>query len=266
MPVTAGRDPMGLLNFLRLPEARNVADLDDPAVTALHGRIIRRKPFLRKIYQEIYHRFKAALRPGHDRAVVELGSGAGFLKEVIPQAITSDVLGVPGLTARFSALALPFADASLDAILMIDVLHHLPDVARFLREADRCLRKGGRILMVEPANTLWARFVYTHFHHEPFQPAADWKLDGAGPLSSANGAIPWIVFCRDRARFDREFPRLRLVAIRPHMPFRYLLSGGVSIRQLAPSFAYSLIKGLECLLSPLNRFLGMFYFITVEKL
>jgi hypothetical protein len=37
--------------------------------------------------------------------------------------------------------------------------------------------------------------------------AADWSFPAVGPLSGANGALPWILFERDRARFEREFPQ-----------------------------------------------------------
>jgi SAM-dependent methyltransferase len=250
-------------NWRKLPEAAAITHLDDPAATVLHAQIIRRKGFLRRIYREIYRGFKARLPDGG--TVVELGSGGGFIKEVIPATITSDVLRVPGLSVCFSALDMPFADESLDALLMIDVLHHLPDVRRFLAEAQRCLKPEGRILMVEPANTLWGRFIYGHFHHEPFEPAAGWTLAAGRPMSSANGALPWIVFGRDRERFQAEFPSLKLLRMRPFMPLRYLISGGVSMRQLLPTAAYPLVKGVELLMSPLNGLCGMSYEISIQK-
>lgn len=257
---------MGLLDLLRLPQTRNIGDLDDPAVTLLHAHIIRSKPFLNRIYRDIYILFRDALPPLiRGGRIVELGSGGGFIKQIIPQAITSDVLCVPGLDVCFSALDMPFDDCSLDAILMIDVLHHLPDVARFFAEAARCLRPGGRILMVEPANTPWGRFVYTHFHHEPFDPSAGWTLKAAGPLTGANGALPWIVFVRDRRRFEREFPQLVVRKFVPHTPLRYVLSGGLSFRQLVPSWSYNAVRLIESCSAPLHGVLGMFYFIDVER-
>ncbi len=49
------------------------------------------------------------------------------------------------------------------------------------------------------------------------------------------------------------------------MPFRYLVSGGVSLRQLMPDWSYPLWKGLEELLSPINPLLSMFVFIQLER-
>ena len=250
---------------LRLPEVRDVVDLDDPAVTELHRRIIERKPFLRRLYVDTYRELERWLPQRRPRRIIELGSGGGFIKQVIPDAVTSDVLDVAGLDLRFSALDMPFENESVDAFCMIDVLHHLPDARRFLAEADRCLRRGGRLVMIEPANTAWSRFVYQRFHHEAFDPEGSWSPQGRGPLSTANGAIPWIVFVRDRREFDRAFPHLEVIHLRPHTPVRYLLSGGLSMRQLAPSFAYAAVKGLEAALRPLDAFLGMFYTVVVQR-
>lgn len=255
-----------MLDWLKLPEAAEVKNLDDPATTALHGRIIRQKTFLTKTYRSFYHTFRTAVEPDVSaKTLVELGSGGGFIKEVIGNTITSDIMEVQGVDRVFSATAMPFADESIDAFFLIDVLHHISDTRSFLREAQRCLKPGGKVVMIEPANTLWARFIYTHFHHEGFDPAGTWGLEGTGPLSSANGAIPWTVFCRDRSIFQREFPQLKIRQVRPHTPLRYLISGGLTLRQLLPGFAYPAIRGLEILLWPLNHLVGMFLTIELEK-
>jgi hypothetical protein len=61
--------------------------------------------------------------------------------------------------------------------------------------------------MIEPWVTPWSRLVYTRMHHEPFVPAAaQWEFLTTGPLSGANGALPYILFSRDRAQFELEFP------------------------------------------------------------
>ena len=250
---------MNPIDFLRLPETREITNIDDPSVSLLHGRIIRRKPFLRKTYVDFYHRL-ARWMPGRapQRRVVELGSGGGFFKEVTPDAITSDIMSLPDVDLQFPADNMPFDDASVDGLCMIDVLHHLPDVGSFFREAERCLKGGGRVAMIEPANTWWGRFIYQSFHHERFDPAGTWTTEASGPLSTANGAIPWIVFVRDRRRFEHEYPNFSIIHLKAHTPLRYLLSGGVSMRQLLPSWSYGLVRGIELVLSPLACFTGIY--------
>jgi SAM-dependent methyltransferase len=256
---------MAMLDWLKLPEVKNIKDLDDPSTTRLHGRILRSKRFLRELYTDFYGQFKNAIQQPESKVLVELGSGGGFIKDIIPDVITSEILTGLDVDKVFSATQMPFEKDSVDAFFMFDVLHHINEPRKFFTEAQRCLRNGGRIVMIEPANTPWARFVYANFHHEGFDPKGGWELSGTGPLSQANGAIPWIIFVRDRAVFERDFPRLKVVSLRNHTPMRYLISGGLTLRQLLPGFAYPAVCGLEWLLSPANNLLGMFITVIIEK-
>jgi hypothetical protein len=84
-------------------------------------------------------------------------------------------------------------------------------------------------------------------------------------MSDANGALPWIVFDRDKSKFDKMFPNLGIISIKPHTPFKYLLSGGLSKPQLFPTLFYPLLDKFEGFLSPLNKYLAMFATIEVVK-
>ena len=231
----------------------------------IRRRIIREKPFLRRLYQDWYRSIAAEL-PQVPGRVLEVGSGAGFLNEFVEDLITSETFPYPDVSLVLDARKLPFDEGSLRAILMTDVLHHIPDVECFLRDAQRTLVGGGRLIMIEPWNTPWSRFVYGRFHTEPFLPlATEWRFPSGGPLSGANGALPWMIFARDRARFVSTFPALMLRRIEPMMPFRYLASGGVSMRSLSPSSAYPLWASIEKVLAPLNGMLAMFALIVLER-
>ncbi len=256
---------MKVIEWLKIPQTRAVTDLDDPAATLLHAGIIKSKPFLRNLYTEFYNQFKESVPDSQGKLLVELGSGGGFIKEIIGNVVTSDILDLPNVDKVFSSSRMPFNDGSVDAFFMFDVLHHITDPRAFFTEALRCLNIGGKVVMIEPANTLWSRFIYKNFHHECFDPQGGWTLEGTGPLSQGNGAIPWIIFCRDRVIFESEFPSLRIVRMRNHTPLRYLLSGGLTLRQLVPSFTYPLVKAAEYLLSPLNNWLGMFQTTELKK-
>jgi SAM-dependent methyltransferase len=160
---------------------------------------------------------------------------------------------------------LPFAAQSVRAIVMTNVLHHLPQPRRFFAEAARCMHPGGRMLMIEPWVTPWSTLIYSRLHHEPFVPqATEWDFPPNGPLSGANGALPWILFVRDREQFRREFPMWHIVQIRPIMPFRYLVSGGVSMRSLMPGWASGGWRTLERWLEPWADQLAMFCQIVLE--
>jgi SAM-dependent methyltransferase len=234
--------------------------VDDPRTTLLRHDIIQNKAFLHALYTEWYERIIRVLPQKND--VLELGSGAGFLQQFLPEVITSEVFETPGVRLIADACDLPLPDKSLDAIVMTDVFHHIPDVGRFLMEAGRCIRPGGKIVMIEPWRTPWSECVYTHLHSEPFSPDSGWKIPSTGPLSGANGALPWIVFKRDRALFEAQYPQWRIKDIEPMMPFSYLLSGGVSMRSLLPGWMYCPIRVLERVL--VQKKWAMFALIELE--
>ena len=240
-------------------------DLDDPKTSALRKQIIQSKPFLKSIYDEWYTILRTALPQGSG-PILEIGSGAGFCSEFIADLITSEIIPCPGVQLVLDGRELPFADASLRAIVMTNVLHHIPQVERFLAEGSRCLRSGGKILMIEPWVTPWSRFVYKHFHQEPFDPeATDWSFVSTGPLSGANGAIPWMVFLRDRSQFEFRFPEFSVEEIRPFLPFRYLVSGGIGLRTLMPGLTQQAWITLENLLASRWPSLAMFAFVSVRR-
>ena len=136
---------------------------------------------------------------------------------------------------------------------------------KFLQEVNRVLADNGRMMMIEPANTLWGRFIYKNFHHEPFEPEGSWTIPLSGPLSGANGALPWIVFVRDFPLFQEKFPDLKMEVIKFRNPLLYLLSGGVSYRQLLPDFAFGLINLIDRILPGMSKQFSMFMVVKVTR-
>lgn len=239
--------------------------LDDPRTTIEHRNIILNKPFLKRWYHDFYKMFIARLREHKNGKIVEIGSGGGFLKEVYPNAITSDILQLPNVDQVFSAEDMPFKNEELSGIVMLNVFHHIPNPHLFLKEAERTLLPGGKIIMVEPANSALGRFIYKRFHHEPFDENGPREIKAGNPLSHSNQALPYIYFERDIDLFKKEYPSLKIVSVKYHSPFSYVISGGVSRSAMLPYFMYPLVKAGEWLLSPLSRQLGLFCTIEVEK-
>ena len=64
---------------------------------------------------------------------------------------------------RMDALDLPFKDGSFDVALLFEALYYLPDVPRFLAEAGRVLKPGGRLL-IATVNSEWSGFHPSPLH------------------------------------------------------------------------------------------------------
>lgn len=256
--------PGWLREWLADPQCQGV-DLDSPEAVEIHADLIQRKHFLQRIYSEWYQ-FLAASLPAGDGPVVEIGSGGGFLDEFVRDVVRSDVRNAGRLDLVLDGCQLPFGEGLLRGIVMTNVFHHLPDCGAFLRSAAACVHQGGVLAMVEPWVTPFSSLIYEKLHHEPFLPdATSWRVPTSGPMTSSNQALPWIVLCRDSAKFSRAFPEWSVRAIRYMMPIRYLMSGGVSCRSLAPDWSYEFIRAVEALISPAARWTALFAGIVLSR-
>jgi SAM-dependent methyltransferase len=252
--------------WLAHPLASDVC-VDDVEGTARHRAIIAQKPFLRRLYEEWYSRIAAAV-PAGDRPALEIGSGAGFLARHVANLVTSELVAMPGVAVALDARRLPFRQATLRAIVMTNVLHHIAHPRAFLAEAARVVHPGGVVVMLEPWRSRWSQLIYRSLHAEPFEPSATrWEFAEGGRLSAANGALPWIIFERDRQLFEREFPcwRIESIDLEVGMPFRYLLSGGVSLRSLTPAATFGAWRLIERALSPWMTSWAMFAIIRLRR-
>jgi SAM-dependent methyltransferase len=241
--------------------------LDDPSRISQIRSIISEKPSLKRYYELAYRRYADCLqRCPKSGLALELGSGAGFTKEVLPEIITSDVLPYEGVDQIIDGTRLPFADASLRFIGMHNVFHHIPDVEAFLFEAQRALMPGGRLFIIDQHVGLISKPILSHIHHEPFDvDAKEWSFATTGPLSGANGALAWIVFRRDQERFKKQYHKLKILRYQPHTPLFYWLTGGLKTWNLLPRFLFSTVEIFDQLFLWLSPSLGSFVDIEVEK-
>jgi SAM-dependent methyltransferase len=248
--------------------AYDMKNLDDPERISEIRALILKKPALKQFYVEVYEKFKTCLlQCPRDGQALELGSGGGFLKDFLPGIITSDVIPYAGVDRVVDATAMPFADDGLRFICMLNTLHHISDAELFLKEVNRCLKVGGRLFMVDQHPGWIAYPILKWGHHEPFDPASkDWTFESSSYLGSANGALSWIIFQRDRARFERLFPKLRIKRYEPHSALKYWLAGGLKRWSLVPKPLVPLVTWSDQLLCKVSRQLGSFADIELEKL
>jgi len=228
--------------------------------------LIMSRSLLKRAYDDWYRRQLEDLRsaPGSG-AALELGSGGSYLKTIEPSLITSDV--VPNVADRVvDGRALPFADESLRAVLLSHVFHHIPDVDAFFREAQRTLVPNGVVSLIEMAHTPFARFFFKNFHHEPYQDQLrEWSFVQHDSMMDSNQALSWMVFVRDRDRFESRYPGLRIETLELMPWLTYFCSGGVTARYLIPRFMNPVLIGLEYLVRPLAPVFSLFWHIRLRK-
>jgi SAM-dependent methyltransferase len=229
-------------------------------------KIWKSKQILKRLYHHWCRIISSALRPG---SILEIGGGSGNLKEFFPDAISSDIILTPWADAVLDAHHLPFQDDSLDNIVLFDVLHHLINPALFFYEAQRVLKQKGKIVLMEPYVSWASFFVYRFLHPEGLAWNIDpFKTECSGKTKNhmhGNQAIPTLIFERDRERFAKNFPCLKIIT-KERMDFAiYPLSGGFHNPGFCPLFLYPALERLEKLLRPLNRFLAFRLFVVLEK-
>jgi len=224
-----------------------VNELDCPDRAKKIKSRIKGKVALYKLYREFYLRFADCIArcPGTG-IVVEIGSGGGFIKDVVPDVITSDILSYNTVDVVFDARHMPLSDGSIKSVFILNTLHHIPDAESFFYELERCLEPGGRVFIIDQYSSWFTNLIYRFIHHEPYDPSTtDWRFETTGPLSGANGALCWIVFYRDKERFKQLYPALKIIKMEPHTPLRYWLAGGLKWWSLLPGFLFDLFSRID---------------------
>jgi SAM-dependent methyltransferase len=198
------------------------------------------KPGLRAVYQHWYQRIVSQL--AGSGPTVEVGAGCGNFKRFYPQAIATDLFpNGSWIDICADARELPFANGSLGNVVLIDCLHHLPRPIDFLLHAGAKLRPGGRIILLEPAATPWARLVWRVCHHEPVDVGVDFVAeryqeppDNSG-FTYANMGTAQVLFVRQRAAVAECLSDLVIKSVDWSDWIVYPLTGGFSYLSLAPS-------------------------------
>jgi len=254
-----------MLNWLKEPSLRGLQP-GTPEFFAAQKAMILQRPLLKRCYDAWYARLlqdaKSVASPG---IILELGAGGGYLRELKPSVVTSDV--TEHVADRvIDARQLPFVGDSVRALLLTQVFHHIPDVAAFFKEAQRVLVAGGVISMIEVAHTPFARFFFRNFHHEPYADGCrEWTFAQDDSMMDSNQALSWMVFVRDRREFEDRYPALKIESLSWLPWFGYLASGGVTMRHLIPNFMNPAFVGVEYLLKPFAPVFSLHWHICVRK-
>ena len=208
------------------------------------------KRLLRTIYESFYNQIVTQIDHSLQGKIIELGSGAGNLKSVLPHAICTDLFPNPWLDAVCSAYAMPFENGSVSHLVLFDVFHHLERPNAFLREARRVLTKGGRVIIFEPYMSATSMMIYGLFHHEPvaWKKSINYSDDAPSGDSyyAAQGNATRLFFQIEAEQWLKGW---KVFHKQPMVSYTYLLSGGYSKPALYPEAALPLLQKLDALLT-----------------
>ena len=210
------------------------------------------KPILQTIYMEFYRIINEHINSSTQGKIVELGSGIGNIKMLIPNSICTDIFENPWIDQVENLYSLSFADNSVSTLILFDVFHHIQYPGSALHEFNRVLIPGGQIIIFDPSISLTGRIVYGLFHHEPigwfkkikwFTPKNFNPWDS--PYYASQGNSSRIFFSKKYLSYLTDFSitvKLKFSA------FSYILSGGYSKPQLFASKHFNKIKKVEKIL------------------
>ena len=229
----------------------------------------RRKPILQTIYHRFHQEIAGHLSELELPLVVELGSGIGNIKDVIPHALRTDLFPNPWLDQTENAYKLSFADETVSDLILFDVFHHLRYPGAAFREFRRVLRPGGRVLVFDPFISLFGVFVYKALHHEPinWRQEIEWNAPkGWDPSQldyyAAQGNATRVFFSRLTYTLFKDWI---IVTRKRYSAFAYVASGGYSGPQLYPDRFYPQLSSLENLMDKIPILFATRILAVIQK-
>ena len=236
-----------------------------PELLDIRRNAFDQKPELKLLYAMWAKRIRTEMVDGPS---VELGSGTVPLHKFLPGVFFSDqsVCELYSLTCKTENL--PFLLNSVGNFIMFDVFHHLADPVRFLEEAEKALKPGGRIIIVDLAIT---PFSYVFFNLQAKEKAILAEKDPylPNPVRAlpmrGNSACVHLFFNRDQKRFLELFPNLHIVVNEKRDFICFPLFKGYEQKRRWLAKYFPLLENVENRLMPLSRFFGMRTFLVLEK-
>jgi len=253
------------MRFFSRSELRDVW-ADEPRMILAYRKIWDASPILRRFYRDVWGYAMPYVRGS---PVIELGGGAGFIRECYPEVISTDFLPFPESDLVCDATRLPFAAESIGSFVAVAFFHHCRNPRRLFAEVSRALAPGGRFIIFDPYISVASKVLYRFGTVESVDlneaPLKSEEGAGESPLLEANVARATILFERNRAVFEEAFPNLRVVRIERENLFRHIAAGSCVQKSPFPDWCYPVACLLDRFLEPFRRFTGMCLVVVLEK-
>jgi SAM-dependent methyltransferase len=252
----------------------SLTHFDDDLKSALaHRQNILKNSNLLHWYKCLYQTQMKSIgyQPGF--RILEIGSGSSVLKEFFPDVLTSDFLPMKHVDFCADAQKLgsyPEIGSGFDAIVMTNVLHHIQEPLKFFEGANRILKPGGKISMLEPYFSLFSYLLYrsTEFMHKEgidFSIQSSQLTDYKGPLSSSNMALPQLMLLRGKF-FEGVSKNFDVRSTEYFTSLSYFMTGGAKRDYGIPNSIYHPYFNLDRRLARwFPKIFASFFLSVLEK-
>jgi len=232
-------------------------------------RYWQQKPILQKIYNQFYQVIGKQINTTIDGKIVELGSGIGNLKSIVPQCVCTDLFPNPWIDQTENAYRLSFADNSVSNLILFDVWHHLEYPVAALNEFYRVLTNKGRVIIFEPSISMLGWLVYGAFHHEPVAWFEEIKtnlllqeeIEKLGYYAAQGNASRFFF----KKKYKKHLQNWNILNTKKFASFSYVASGGYRGKQLYPDNMYNFVKQLDTILDFLPILFSTRLLVVIEK-
>jgi len=189
----------------------------------------------------------------------EIGSGAGLSEFFIhaKKLYLTDIIANDWLDqTNVSGTKTPFNDNSMDFVIVLNVLHHIPQPILFFKEMNRILRTNGLLIIQDSTHSLIVELFIMITKHEGYSFEID-VFDKKNILvlepdkfSSANIAISNLLF-DDKEKFKKHVPGFEIILDKFCEFLIFANSGGVNSKTFylpLPVFLLRFIDSIDKIL------------------
>jgi SAM-dependent methyltransferase len=197
---------------------------------------------------------------------IELGAGVIPMSKIDSRIKSTDIVPTEHLNGVLDATNLDIEDSTVSGFFLQNTFHHIPDPKAFFEGISRVLVPGGRLVILDPYFNNLSQWLYPRlFKTESYDLNGCWEDASQHAMNGANQALSYVVFVRDCQYFNSMFPDLSIIQKLPvSFGLRYILTGGLNFRKLAPRFIFKILRKLERF-PWLFRPFAIHWIIVVEK-